>query len=91
MKQTTNFHLNRETHATHVFDADGALFLRNILFTPCCLQNYAPAHPTDRDPVFEPEGYSETYAEMDKAVKNSISHRYRALDKFRAFIVDKSA
>ena len=39
--------------------------------------------PTDFgwDPVFEPEGYTTTYAEMDKAEKNKISHRYRALAK----------
>ncbi len=27
------------------------------------------------DPVFQPEGFQETYAEMDKSVKNTISHR----------------
>jgi inosine triphosphate pyrophosphatase len=27
------------------------------------------------DPVFQPEGFQETYAEMDKDVKNTISHR----------------
>lgn len=27
------------------------------------------------DPIFEPEGYQDTYAQMDKAVKNTISHR----------------
>lgn len=44
--------------------------------------------PTDFgwDPVFQPDGFEQTYAEMDKAVKNSISHRYRALEKFREFI-----
>lgn len=31
------------------------------------------------DPIFEPEGYGETYAEMDKSVKNRISHRSKAL------------
>ncbi len=30
------------------------------------------------DPVFEPEGFDKTYAELDKEVKNSISHRYVA-------------
>ena len=38
------------------------------------------------DPVFQPAGMAETYAEMDAAVKNGISHRYRALDKLRAFL-----
>ena len=37
------------------------------------------------DPVFEPKGYSDTYAEMDKQLKNTISHRYRALELVRQF------
>ncbi|KAI0565718.1 inosine triphosphatase [Gracilaria domingensis] len=32
------------------------------------------------DPIFEPDGYEQTYAEMDKSVKNSISHRFKALE-----------
>lgn len=39
------------------------------------------------DPIFQPEGYSTTYAEMDKATKNTISHRYRALDKLRSHLL----
>ncbi|KJE96872.1 inosine triphosphate pyrophosphatase [Capsaspora owczarzaki ATCC 30864] len=31
------------------------------------------------DPVFQPDGYNETYAELDKAIKNRISHRSQAL------------
>lgn len=27
------------------------------------------------DPIFQPDGFEETYAELDKAVKNTISHR----------------
>lgn len=27
------------------------------------------------DPIFEPEGFDQTFAEMDKQVKNTISHR----------------
>ena len=35
------------------------------------------------DPVFEPEGYKQTYAELDKETKNKISHRFRAIDAMR--------
>ncbi|KAJ0793299.1 putative nucleotide diphosphatase [Helianthus annuus] len=31
------------------------------------------------DPVFQPDGYEQTYAEMPKEEKNKISHRSRAL------------
>lgn len=33
------------------------------------------------DPLFIPDGFSKTFAEMDAAAKNSISHRGRALKK----------
>ncbi len=35
------------------------------------------------DPCFQPDGFDETYAEMDKSVKNTISHRYRALENLK--------
>ncbi len=34
------------------------------------------------DPMFVPEGYDQTYAEMDRWEKNKISHRARAVDQF---------
>lgn len=34
------------------------------------------------DPVFLPDGYNQTFAEMDIKIKNTISHRARALQKF---------
>lgn len=38
------------------------------------------------DPIFEPEGYDITFAEMDKEEKNKISHRGRALRKLIEFL-----
>ncbi len=44
------------------------------------------------DPVFEPAAelqlanVTHTYAEMDKDHKNTISHRYRALDQLRTYV-----
>lgn len=36
------------------------------------------------DPIFQPDGFDQTYGELPKEVKNTISHRFRALDKLRA-------
>ena len=38
------------------------------------------------DPIFQPDGHSLTYAEMEPAVKNSISHRYKALHALQRFL-----
>jgi XTP/dITP diphosphohydrolase len=38
------------------------------------------------DPIFEPDGYDITFAQMSMDEKNSISHRGRAMDKLIAFL-----
>ncbi len=38
------------------------------------------------DPIFVPEGYERTFAEMDPEDKNKISHRKQALDLFMDFL-----
>jgi len=38
------------------------------------------------DPIFEPEGYDITFAEMSMDEKNSISHRAKAMEKLIAFL-----
>ncbi|XP_068664962.1 inosine triphosphate pyrophosphatase [Aristolochia californica] len=45
-----------------------------------------PRGPADFgwDPIFEPDGYQQTYAEMPKEEKNKISHRSRALALVKA-------
>ena len=39
------------------------------------------------DPIFKPDGYSESYAQMDKEIKNSISHRGRAFKQLKEFLL----
>ncbi len=38
------------------------------------------------DPVFVPDGYEQTFAEMEPDLKNKISHRGRAIRKFAEFL-----
>jgi XTP/dITP diphosphohydrolase len=38
------------------------------------------------DPVFMPEGYTQTFAQMSMAEKNAISHRALAMQKLIAFL-----
>jgi XTP/dITP diphosphohydrolase len=40
------------------------------------------------DPVFIPEGKNQTFAEMEPDEKNRISHRSRAFEKLRAFLIE---
>lgn len=35
------------------------------------------------DPCFQPNGFPQTYAELPKDVKNSISHRFKAVDALK--------
>ena len=38
------------------------------------------------DPIFVPDGFAETFAEMDSATKNRISHRGRAMQAFKEYL-----
>lgn len=43
------------------------------------------------DPLFVPDGYEQTFAEMTPELKNSISHRGKALQRFVAFLAQQHA
>jgi XTP/dITP diphosphohydrolase len=42
------------------------------------------------DPIFYPEGYTRTFAEMSDQEKDSISHRGKALERLKHFILSIS-
>ena len=39
------------------------------------------------DPLFIPEGFDQTFAELGEAIKNRLSHRSRALDQVVAYLL----
>ena len=39
------------------------------------------------DPLFVPDGYSKTMAELDPEIKNSISHRFKAFDQLKKHLL----
>ena len=41
------------------------------------------------DPIFQPEGYDKTFAELGMEIKNHISHRARAVQKLAEYLLNK--
>ena len=41
------------------------------------------------DPIFQPEGYDKTFAELGMDIKNQISHRARAVTKLAEFLLKR--
>ena len=41
------------------------------------------------DPIFQPDGYNQTFAELGIEIKNQISHRARAVQKLAEFLKSK--
>ena len=46
-------------------------------------------HGFGYDPLFVPDGYSITSAEMEPPLKNSISHRFNAFNKLKKYLINE--
>jgi XTP/dITP diphosphohydrolase len=49
------------------------------------------SHGFGYDPIFIPNGFQRTFGELEPAEKNQLSHRARALEKLRAFLIVRFA
>jgi inosine triphosphate pyrophosphatase len=67
---------------------DGETMKDPILFDGRCPGTIVPPCAIARfgwDPIFKPDGFENTFADMDQDVKIQISHRGRALSKLQEF------
>lgn len=62
----------------------------NYIFTGICKGEITPNKQGEKgfgyDPIFKPKGYNDTFAQMDLTLKNSISHRGKAISQLIAFL-----
>ena len=67
--------------------------LSTMIFDGACEGQIIPeskgAHGFGYDPLFVPSGFNQTFAELGDDIKNRISHRAHAMQKFRATVLDK--
>ena len=47
------------------------------------------SHGFGYDPIFVPNGFQRTFGELESAEKNQLSHRARALEKLRVFLIPR--
>jgi XTP/dITP diphosphohydrolase len=73
--------------ASKTCDANEAELATEIFNGACegiMLEQERGTHGFGYDPLFVPDGFSESFAELGEETKNRISHRSRALEKLRA-------
>ena len=67
---------------------DTPLFFEGVVKGTITLEKQG-AHGFGYDPVFKPEGYTRTFAEMTLQEKNKLSHRARAVKKFADWVKNR--
>lgn len=85
---------NKSAYAQCIFAYfDGKTMSEPILFDGRCPgQIVAPRGPQKFgwDPIFQPEGFNDTFAEMDAVSKQAVSHRGKAFRQFKEYILNRN-
>lgn len=82
---------NHQNHAAQ-FKTVIALHINDQLytFTGICKGEIITTNKGNKgfgyDPIFQPNGYSQTFAEMDLKLKNKVGHRGKAISKLVQFL-----
>jgi len=84
--------LKSKENRTAQFKTVIALYINGVLktFTGICKGEITTDKKGDKgfgyDPIFKPDGFEQTFAEMDLALKNSIGHRGKAVQQLVNFL-----
>eukprot|EP00457_Paulinella_chromatophora_P004306 gb/GEZN01004318.1/.p1 GENE.gb/GEZN01004318.1/~~gb/GEZN01004318.1/.p1 ORF type:complete len:399 (-),score=64.13 gb/GEZN01004318.1/:717-1913(-) len=82
-------HSDKSAYAQCIFAFSPGPGQDPVLFDGRCQGKIVPARGPNAfgwDPVFQPDGFDKTFAEMDAEVKNKISHRARALAQVKVYL-----
>ena len=69
-----------ENEEEHIFEGE----IRGTI-----IENMAGTNGFGYDPIFVPEGYDKTFAQLSSEIKNTISHRARAMEKVLSYFNNK--
>ena len=84
-KELSNFHAYFQTSVSLTFDNE-SIFFKGVVRGKISSEPRG-RHGFDYDPIFIPEGYEKTFAEISIEDKNKISHRARAINKLKKFLI----
>ncbi|GHT37651.1 non-canonical purine NTP pyrophosphatase [Bacteroidia bacterium] len=65
---------------------DGKEYLFEGVVRGCVIKERRGSAGFGYDPLFIPDGYTQTFAELGNGIKNTISHRAAAVSKLAAFL-----
>ena len=81
----SNFHAYFQTSVSLTFDNE-SIFFKGVVRGKISSEPRGK-YGFDYDPIFIPEGSEKTFGEMSIKEKNKISHRARAIDKLKKFLI----